>query len=498
MGRLICSNEHGYGAGGAAGIYEIANNTGGSSSCIQQSLQPTAVWPVGVATNTLPVATNSRRPGDNDSTGGGLAPGAIAGIVIGIIAVLALIAFLVWFIRRRKRRNADDYRGKEHNNLDLADGASDRGAGGYDDPLPADHGTVSPYISQNHTALPGESHSMTATPHRSDSGNRSENSASGFAGLGAASAFGAAAGGSGERSRQGSGAGMGHEPARDSWTYSHGDSMGGMGGMNMGYAMEDGDARAGPGIAPPLPPKGTPFRPSSSQPSTITGRPDSGYTQFTHHSNSMGHASKRDSSQTLQSRLGFGAGFGQTGSGAAPQLPPGAGAVGPGMPGVPGPNRGGMRIVNHDHPDDLPAVDPTAGGTSGNGTAGASGHGRRGQRNSDDFNNRRMEFRRHADAGRVDYVDLPPLYTDVPRDGGDAAVMRGPAQMEDMRGSSYGSGNSASPLPSADLRGVGGMSGNESPTSPHTPLLADVDPLSVNDPAGRGSGNGQRRSPLSR
>jgi hypothetical protein len=91
-----------------------------------------------------------------------------------------------------------------------------------------------------------------------------------------------------------------------------------------------------------------------------------------------------------------------------------------------------------------------------------------------------MEFRRHADAGRVDYVDLPPLYTDVPRD---AAMLSGPPQLDEGgRGASHGSGNS----------GNSGVSGQASPTSPHTPLLADVDPL-------QGAGEqGRRPSPLAR
>lgn len=476
------SNKNGYGTGGAAGIYEIANATGGGDGCIIQSLQPTAIWPVGVATNTLPVATNSGSPGDDDNGGSGIGSGAIAGIVIGVLAALAILAFLLfWFLRRRRRSRTDGMRNKEQNHLDLADGAA-----GYDDPLRADHGNVSPYISHNHldaggtgSGSPVEAHSMTATPHRSDSGNRSENSAAGFAGLGAASAYEYAEGRPSatheDRSRQVSNT---HDPSiRDSWAYSNPDMM--------GYAMEDGEQRSGPGIAPPLPQKGTPFRPASSQP-TITTGPDSGYQQ-----SSVGQSGKRDSSLTLQSRSGFGAGFGSgtgagagagtgaglgdVGSGGFPPLPPGAGlghspSAGRGGQG----GGGGMRVVNHDNPDDLPAIS-----SSGLSQGQGQGQSRHAQRNSHDYN-RRMEFRRHADAGRVDYVDLPPLYTDVPRD---AAVLSGPPQLDEGgRGASHGSGNI----------GNSGVSGQASPTSPHTPLLADVDPL-------QGAGEqGRRPSPLAR
>lgn len=145
-----------------------------------------------------------------------------------------------------------------------------------------------------------------------------------------------------------------------------------------------------------------------------------------------------------------------------PPLPPGAGRGGSG-------SGSGMRVVNHDRPDELPAV---------NSSNTRHAHA---PRNSSDFN-RRMEFRRHADAGRVDYVDLPPLYTDVPRDN---ALMRGPPALDEGgRGASYGSGAS----------GQSGAASPTSPTSPRTPLLADVDPLAT----GAGHEGGRRPSPLAR
>jgi hypothetical protein len=43
------SSARGYGTGGVAGIYEVANST--RSDCILQEPQPTGSWPVGLATN---------------------------------------------------------------------------------------------------------------------------------------------------------------------------------------------------------------------------------------------------------------------------------------------------------------------------------------------------------------------------------------------------------------------------------------------------------------
>ncbi|TDZ30520.1 hypothetical protein C8035_v002802 [Colletotrichum spinosum] len=46
-------------------------------------------------------------PNSRTSGGGGLPPGTIAGIVVGSVAGIALIAFLLWFLFRRRRRSRD-------------------------------------------------------------------------------------------------------------------------------------------------------------------------------------------------------------------------------------------------------------------------------------------------------------------------------------------------------------------------------------------------------
>jgi len=53
-------------------------------------------------------------------------------------------------------------------------------------------------------------------------------------------------------------------------------------------------------------------------------------------------------------------------------------------------------------------------------------------RHGDDYSPREPRFRRHEDAGPVpEIVDLPPLYTDVPRD---RAVMSGGPPLEEAIG----------------------------------------------------------------
>jgi hypothetical protein len=66
---------------------------------------------------------------------------------------------------------------------------------------------------------------------------------------------------------------------------------------------------------------------------------------------------------------------------------------------------GGMRLVNHDDRDELSAVPPGA----------VEGRGRCNGVPAED-SPRRTTFRRHHDAGTVDVIDLPPLYTDIQRD----------------------------------------------------------------------------------
>lgn len=69
----------------------------------------------------------------------------------------------------------------------------------------------------------------------------------------------------------------------------------------------------------------------------------------------------------------------------------------PGASSTPGPS-GPMRVVNHDDSQNISVVPMSESET---------------QRRRE---SRMPQFRRHEDAGRVDIVDLPPLYTDVPRE----------------------------------------------------------------------------------
>lgn len=136
------SNAYGYGTGGVGGIYQVAE--GSSNSCIIAPMYTTAAWPGALQTTTIPavaalptsvitsrserasstvsdvsgdegvsdVASSSRVTAPpvtvivtSSDSAGGLSTGATAGIGagVGVLALGALIAGLLFWLKRRKR-----------------------------------------------------------------------------------------------------------------------------------------------------------------------------------------------------------------------------------------------------------------------------------------------------------------------------------------------------------------------------------------------------------
>jgi hypothetical protein len=163
------SSARGYGTGGVAGIYEVANST--RSDCILQEPQPTGSWPVGLATNTLASSTNPPDDASSKLSGGG-----IAGIVIGVLAFLVLLGLILFFLLRRKRKRRD-----------LAD-KERRVDGGYEVDLGSRHeeqrggdeGTIDPFRGDSYDLAPVDGE-PEGTPDES-----THSSSAGLAGLGAA------------------------------------------------------------------------------------------------------------------------------------------------------------------------------------------------------------------------------------------------------------------------------------------------------------------------
>lgn len=280
------------------------SNQDNDRSCIKQEIFPTGAWPVGLATNTLPAATLAvTQPA---GSGKGLSGGAIAGIVIGVIALLLIILLALFFLRRRKKQRVQREQKIESNEVDLAEGIEEhRDSVSMIEP----YHRLDPFVGGQEGTV--------------DLGDNATITSAGFAGMGA-----------------------------------------GLADMTSRETFEEDR----PGVAGPLPSKSQtrlPESPSTSSRPTIPGP-----------------ALKNDLLAHPSS----------------PRSPTTSGQPGP------------MRIINHDNPATLPAVPP--------GTRLSGDISRRGRDSG-------PTYRRHEDAGRVpvnrpqeeDVVDLPPLYTDVPRDG---------------------------------------------------------------------------------
>ncbi|WRT65763.1 uncharacterized protein IL334_002712 [Kwoniella shivajii] len=347
---VMMNSAQGYGRGGTSGIYSVSS--GNDSSCLDMAPQPTGSWPNSITTGsldppTLPV-TQSAHSGAGHS---GISGGGIAGVVIGVVAALALILVILFFLLRRRRNRIQGQRtGKiENSHIDLVNDNESRSG----QPM------VEPYRELG-SFHPPEGHSTTSDSNTYlGSTSTSRESQAGFANLGAPT----------------SGGLSNSHSISNSHAHSHSESRTPEYGDNRNSLLSEEDNGSWvPGIAGPLPTKSNPSSPgplSSQSPSHSFNRPT------TSHSN--------DSSKPFPSYIdrspgpgqGQGQGHGQTSA---------------------------MRVVNPENPESIPALPPGATHERANPPR------------------RRAEgptYRRHADAGRFqeEIVDLPPLYTEVPRDG---------------------------------------------------------------------------------
>lgn len=303
---------------------------------------------MGLATNTISPATLAVTEPSNRNKG--LSGGAIAGIVIGILAFLVIIGLALWFLLRRKRRRESATRIKE-DQVDLADrldgeaGSRRRNSNdsSYAEPLHR----LDPFTGGQTDSFE-ESRTATTTT-------------AGFAGLGA---------------------GMRLDDSRERFMIG-----------------DEDDRSAGPGVAGPLPLKAS----SSAEPSSMP-RPLPPV-----------QTSLQQGEQSLKNDLVSHPSLTHPTS-STNHIP-----ISPAPP-----NAGPMRVINHDDPTLLPTLPPGA----------RYGHEERSRNRGTG-----PTFRRHEDAGRVpvrrreeEIVDLPPLYTDIPRD---APEYTGSSDLDESPGRSF-------------------------------------------------------------
>jgi hypothetical protein len=182
----MISNAYGYGTGGVGGVYQVAE--GSSNACIIAPMYTTAAWPGSLQTTTLltaaalPTSVITSRSARESSTisdvsgdegisdvasssrvtappvtvivtssdsAGGLSTGAMAGIGagVGVLALGALIAGLLFWLRKRKRNQTtvNDYARP----VDLHEDGNGR------PPMSGVEPKVEPYPSPEMTGLSG-------------------------------------------------------------------------------------------------------------------------------------------------------------------------------------------------------------------------------------------------------------------------------------------------------------------------------------------------------
>lgn len=366
-----------------AGIYSVSDTN--DNSCVTQPEQPAYQWPSNILTNALSAATLPVTEQASENSGGGLYGGAIAGIVIGVIAVFTIVGLALWFLLRRKRRRERAAhieplgRKETSHEVDLADDL-----GPYTE-TNSGRSVAAPMIEPYRTIG-----SFDPPPaHDQDGQFGSHTGSQELSTFGSTSSPGFAGVGA---------VGAGPAPTSESLTRESRENDRGL--------LDEELRPSGPGVAAALPTKSgvsayvPPPRPSP--PSIPRTTDDNGSKIITNTSGSTDvHGS----------------------------LPPPA---------------GGMRISNPDHDANIP-TSPL--GAAYDHTASQE----RERRRRPEFAG--PTFRRHEDAGRVpvtrpriqeeEIVDLPPLYTDVPRDGPEHLMAGNP---EDVSATSSGAASPSSSL----------------------------------------------------
>ncbi|WVQ74716.1 hypothetical protein IAR50_004320 [Cryptococcus sp. DSM 104548] len=103
---MMMSSKLGYGRGGVADIYEVASSN--TTSCISQPSLPTGSWPADATFASLDPATlppSGSGSGSSDFWGDPVAKrGKIAGISVGVVFFCVLMGGALWWVLRRRRR----------------------------------------------------------------------------------------------------------------------------------------------------------------------------------------------------------------------------------------------------------------------------------------------------------------------------------------------------------------------------------------------------------
>ncbi|WVR03770.1 hypothetical protein IAU60_000765 [Kwoniella sp. DSM 27419] len=375
--NVMMNSGTGYGRGGTSGIIEVASSN--DTSCLDFDPQPTGAWPVTVTTGSLPPPTlpitQSAVP--SGGSGGKLSGRAIAGIIVGLLVFGAIVGVALFYLLRRKKQRVSPVSKMDGHPVDLAEEGPDgdmREGGGVtggrtrstSEPMVEPYRQVGTFFPPDGVITPNSENASLYSPGTTTSATRLTASAP----------------------RVQSSSQTSIDLADFSATpYTEGRQQNSV--YSAHSQLSDGDARpSGPGLAEPLPSKSS----MSASSSTNSQVPSLSY---------MGQ--RLPSPPPRVARTGTPSSDQSKPTAATPRYPD--------YSARPTSTQGGMRIVNHDSPDSLPALPPGA----------THGHSA-GPRRRPPPQETGPTFRRHADAGRyeMEVVDLPPLYSEVPRDNPDA------------------------------------------------------------------------------
>ncbi|WVQ74718.1 hypothetical protein IAR50_004322 [Cryptococcus sp. DSM 104548] len=107
---MIMSSARGYGRGGVAGAYKVDPSPSNTTSCLVQSPLPTGPWPSAATLNTLPTTSLSSSSSSDPSASEKAAAnrralaGRVAGIVVGLLLALMFCLAGGWCWRKKRLR----------------------------------------------------------------------------------------------------------------------------------------------------------------------------------------------------------------------------------------------------------------------------------------------------------------------------------------------------------------------------------------------------------
>ncbi|TYJ52081.1 hypothetical protein B9479_007316 [Cryptococcus floricola] len=428
---LMMNSKLGYGRGGVALSYEMTSSPSNDTSCIIQPALPTGSWPADASIDTsLPAASLSPSPDPDTTESASARRGRNAGIGVGVTLGVVLLGLGVWWGIKRRRRSRkmteEEEKAEKSESQYLHPSLSKHISKSKKSNYSSARSTVVPFLSSSSPAPapastpPTPSHALRNTPYSLDLASLVDIPESGEGGR------------DGRGGREGANAATSNSSTRDSVE----DLVGSGAASSASEAGGDSAPSNGPS-SHPAPSTSNDHRrsPSPTIIPFISTSPPSPVTNTAQPSSLHARSDSREIGEDAERADG--------------ELAEGAReAEQEGEEKHPQPGGSGMRLTNPDNnhllpalapsPSPSPSPSPLPNPTSRSSTPHTPARRRPPSRALVPGPER--TYRRHADAGRVfpdphggegrveegEVVDLPPLYSEVPRDGDYLGAARNP------------------------------------------------------------------------